>query len=174
MDTINTRTCSKCKQHIPQSRGGSNHGYCTSCIATFTIVTLGEPLKEKLKGERYSCPTYEYISHLYLNFSRKDTSGLYIVPVEIIKVLKRSLFGSSYEDLFGIYGSKNENANDDYVSFITDDKKWTAIINASGERKLIDNETNNYTITRLNGYLTQHKANGEEIFTHKTLSHVSR
>ena len=69
---------------------------------------------------------------------------------------------------------KNENANDDYVAFITDDKKWTAIINASGERKLIDNETNNYTITRLNGYLTQHKANGEEIFNHQTLSQVSR
>ena len=172
MDTINTRTCSKCREHIPKSRGGSNHGYCTSCIKNFAIVTLDESLIEKLKGERYSCPTYEYISHIYLNFSRKDTSGLYIVPVEIIKVLKRSLFGN--EVFIVPKDCKNENANNDYVAFITYDKKWTAIINASGERKLIDNETKNYTITRLNGYLTQHKANGEEIFNHQPLSQVSR
>ena len=57
MDTINTRTCSQCKEHIPKSRGGPNHGYCTSCIIIFTIVKLGESFKEKLKGERYPCPT---------------------------------------------------------------------------------------------------------------------
>ena len=173
MDTINTRTCSKCNIFIPQSRDGPNHGYCSSCIATFTIVKLGESLKEKLKGERYPCLTYEYIRTIYSTFNDKDEHDSHIVCDKILKVLKRSFFGT--DEVFIVpRDCKNENANDDYVSFITDDKKWTAIINASGERKLIDNETKNYTITRLNGYLTQHKANGEEIFTHKTLSHVSR
>lgn len=171
MDTINTRTCSQCKEHIHNYRGGPNHGYCSSCIATFTIVKLGESLKEKLKA-RYSCPTYEYILYIYINFSRKDRCGSHIVCDETLKALKRSLFGN--EGFIVPNGFKDENANDDYVSFITDDKKWTAIINASGERKLIDNETQNYTITRLNGYLTQHKKNGEEIFNHQTLSQVSR
>ena len=171
MDTINTRTCSKCNIFIPQSRGGPNHGYCSSCIDNFTIVKLGESLKEKLKA-RYSCPTYEYILYIYINFSRKDKLGSHIVSVETLKGLKISLFGN--EGFIVPKECKNETANDDYVAFITDDKKWTAIINASGERKLIDNETKNYTITRLNGYLTTHKENGEEIFNHQTLSQVSR
>jgi len=171
MDTINTRTCSKCREHIPKSRCGSNHGYCSSCIVNFTIVKLGESFKEKL-NVRYSCLTYEYIRTIYSTFNDKDEHDSHIVCDETLKALKRSLFGN---EVFIIpKDCKNENANDDYVAFITDDKKWTAIINASGERKLIDNETKNYTITRLNGYLTTHKENGEEIFNHQTLSQVSR